>query len=159
MLRRGRAKWYVERNGWTGEISTTWLPPIVQPPMHSRRNMRTHPSHHTLSSRPRSTPMSPENPFIDYGSIAEGDGFIGRRTSLQIVGSRVIFPPEPGNLAIIGLPRIGKSSLAHKAIIERKQELLARRFLPIWINLRNYTHSSSFFYALVRQCTDELRAS
>jgi len=103
--------------------------------------------------------LIPENPFIDYGSIAEGDRFIGRRASLQIVESRVILPPEPGNLAIIGLPRIGKSSLAHKAIIERKQELLARKFLPIWINLRSYTHSSSFFYALVKQCMDELRAS
>lgn len=106
-----------------------------------------------------------KNPFANYGSIAEGDRFIGRRGSMQVVESRVIIPPEPGNLAIIGLPRIGKSSLAHKAIMERKQELLTRKFLPIWIDPGSgeSSHDSpplrslAFFHALVKQCVDELQ--
>lgn len=85
------------------------------------------------------------NPFADYGGIVHGDQFIGRHESLRIVHSRVIGSSEPGNLAIIGDYRIGKSSLAYKAIIDRKQELLARKRLPVWINLATYAQASSWF--------------
>ena len=52
-----------------------------------------------------------ENPFADYGGIVRNERFIGRSDSLRIVENRVIRPKEPGNLAIIGDYRIGKSSL------------------------------------------------
>ena len=82
-----------------------------------------------------------DNPFADYGSIVRGERFIGRQTSLQVLENRVIRPSEPGNLAIIGDHKIGKSSLVYKAIIERKDELIARGFLPIWVNLATYDQS------------------
>ncbi len=97
------------------------------------------------------------NPFAGYGTIASGDRFIGRRSSLQVLEDRVISAQKPGNLAIIGLPRIGKSSLAYQALIERKQELLDRKFLPIWIDLATHEQSSAFFRSLVKQSVDELK--
>lgn len=98
-----------------------------------------------------------DNPFADYGSIVQGKRFIGRRTSLQVLENRVIRPSEPGNLAIIGDHKIGKSSLVYKAIIERKDELIARGFLPIWVNLATYDQSPVFFRSLVTRCCDELQ--
>lgn len=97
-----------------------------------------------------------QNPFADYCNIISGNRFIGRIDSLKVIESRVIRPQEAGNLAIIGEPGIGKSSLVHKAIIERREELIAKRFLPLWINLANFDNSSLFFRYLVTSCYDEL---
>lgn len=102
-------------------------------------------------------PLDFDNPFADYGSIVRGERFIGRQTSLQVLENRVIGPSEPGNLAIIGDHKIGKSSLVYKAIIERKDDLIDRAFLPIWINLATYDQSPVFFRSLVTRCCDELR--
>lgn len=96
------------------------------------------------------------NPFADYGTIVHGERFIGRRDDLQVIESRVIQPRDPGNLAIIGDSRIGKSSLVYKAVMDRRDELLAKRLLPIWINLSTYDRASVFFRSLVTRCMDEL---
>lgn len=97
-----------------------------------------------------------QNPFAGSGNIVSGSRFIGRKNGLQAIENRVIRPLEPGNLAIIGEPRVGKSSLAYKAIIERRKELIANRMLPIWINLPSYDQSAIFFRSLVTRCTDDL---
>jgi AAA+ ATPase superfamily predicted ATPase len=97
-----------------------------------------------------------ENPFVDYGNIVRGERFIGREDNLRVIENRVIRPREAGNLAIIGEPRIGKSSLVYNAIIERKDELIAKKFLPIWINLATYDQAPLFFRSLVTRCVDEM---
>ncbi|HLC16240.1 MAG TPA: Swt1 family HEPN domain-containing protein [Thermodesulfovibrionia bacterium] len=97
-----------------------------------------------------------ENPFADYGVIVRGDRFIGRNDSLRVVDSRVIRPSEPGNLAIIGDYRIGKSSLVYKAVMESKDSLLTKKQIPVWINLATYDKASIFFRSLVTRCYDEM---
>jgi len=97
-----------------------------------------------------------ENPFADYGNIVTGDRFIGRKDSLRVIANRVTRPQESGNLAIIGDPRIGKSSLAYKAVIESKPVLISKRLLPIWINLATYDQPPIFFKSLITRCVDEL---
>ncbi len=89
-----------------------------------------------------------ENPFADYGNIVRGERFIGRKENLRVIESRIVRPKEPGNLAIIGEPRIGKSSLVYKAIVEQKDNLIAKNLLPIWINLATYDQASMFFRSL-----------
>lgn len=97
-----------------------------------------------------------ENPFANFGVIACGDRFIGRKDSLKVIESRVIIPEEPGNLAIVGDYRIGKSSLVYKGIMERKEELLERKKIPIWINVGTFEQALDFFHFLVSSCYDEL---
>lgn len=97
-----------------------------------------------------------ENPFADYGSIVGGDRFIGRKESLRVVENRVIRPHEPGNLAIIGDYRIGKSSLIYKAVIERKEELVAKKQIPIWINLATFDQAPIFYRSLVTRSVDKM---
>lgn len=97
-----------------------------------------------------------QNPFANYGSIVYGKRFIGRKDALKIIENRIIRPREAGNLAIIGLPRIGKSSLVYKALIERKKELLTQNLLPIWINLGTYDEAPVFFRSLITHCVDEM---
>jgi hypothetical protein len=97
-----------------------------------------------------------ENPFADYGNIVRGERFIGRRDSLRVIENRVIRPREPGNLAIIGDYRIGKSSLVYKAVLEQKEGLLAKKQIPIWINLATFDQAPFFFRSLVTRCSDEI---
>lgn len=97
-----------------------------------------------------------ENPFADYGNIVHGERFIGRKDSLRVIENRIIRPRQPGNLAIIGEPRIGKSSLVYKAIIEKKETLIANKLLPIWINVGIFDDAQLFLQSLVTQCYDEL---
>ena len=97
-----------------------------------------------------------ENPFADYGNIVRGERFIGRKENLRVIESRIVRPKESGNLAIIGEPRIGKSSLVYKAIVEQKDNLIAKNLLPIWINLATYDKASMFFRTLVAQCVEEM---
>jgi hypothetical protein len=97
-----------------------------------------------------------ENPFADYGNIVRGERFIGRKSDLRTIESRIVRPREPGNLAIIGEPRIGKSSLIYKAVVERRGELLEKRLLPIWLNLATYDQSAILFRSLVTRCYDDL---
>ena len=97
------------------------------------------------------------NPFADYGRIIHGNRFIGRKTIINNIENRIIHPNNPGNLAIIGMHRIGKSSLAHKAIIGQKNSLTGKGILPIWMGVASYDLSSDFFHALVKRCTREMK--
>lgn len=97
------------------------------------------------------------NPFADYGRIIHGDRFIGRKTIVNNIENRIIYPDNPGNLAIIGMHRIGKSSLAHKAIIEQKENLTKKGVLPVWMGVASYDLPSDFFHALVKRCVREMK--
>ena len=97
------------------------------------------------------------NPFANYGRIVHGNRFIGRKTILNNIENRIIHPDNPGNLVIIGMHRIGKSSLAHKAIIEQKENLTKKGVLPIWMGIASYDLSSDFFHALVKRCVREMK--
>jgi hypothetical protein len=97
------------------------------------------------------------NPFAQFGNIIHGPDFIGRKEALEIIESRVVRPlGGGGSLAIVGIPRIGKSSLVYQGLIERKSELHLKKLLPIRIDLALYEQPESFFLALVSSCKQEL---
>jgi hypothetical protein len=99
-----------------------------------------------------------DNPFANYGCIVNGDKFIGRREVLKDIENRIIRPSDAGNLAIIGLPRVGKSSLAYKALVERKKELFeTKKLLIIWVSLATFNQASDLFCFLVNNCKDEMK--
>lgn len=97
-----------------------------------------------------------ENPYADYGKIVRGERFIGRKNIINVIESRIVRPTNPANLAIIGVHRIGKSSLAYKTIIEQKDKFISQRILPIWMNLSSYDQSMQFFRSLVDECVNEM---
>ena len=97
-----------------------------------------------------------ENPYADYGKIVRGERFIGRKNIINVIESRIVRPTNPANLAIIGVHRIGKSSLAYKTIIEQKDKFISQRILPIWMNLSSYNQPLQFFRSLVDECVNEM---
>lgn len=96
------------------------------------------------------------NPIADYGSIIFGNRFIGRLDNISVVESRIIIPSKSANLAIIGIPRIGKSSLAWKAIMEREEDLISRKILPIWIDMGIFNEIIDFFCVIIAECLFKL---
>ena len=73
------------------------------------------------------------NPFASYGTIVYGNRFIGRTEALRQIESRMLHPDTPGNLAIVGLRRIGKSSLVWHKLISPRSEYIERKKLTYWI--------------------------
>ena len=56
------------------------------------------------------------NPFADNAGIVTGNRFVGRQFEIDEIHTRVLGELY-GNLAIVGLPRIGKSSIVWNALI------------------------------------------
>ncbi|QTA80878.1 p-loop domain-containing protein [Desulfonema limicola] len=65
----------------------------------------------------------------------------------------------PNNLAIIGYPRIGKSSLAKQAVIQKKECLLQENKIAIWIDFSGFSSREAFFKGLVRYSFENLKRS
>ena len=99
------------------------------------------------------------NPFADKGRIVTGANFIGRFEGLKTVANTVTDLPMPNNLAIIGFPRIGKSSLAKQSIIQKKEWLTSENKIPIWIDFSGYSNREAFFKSLVRHSFENLKRS
>lgn len=95
------------------------------------------------------------NPFADYGSIVRGDRFVGRKRELNTIKQRVL-GANYGNLAIMGLPRIGKSSLAWEGIMEKKESLLQEKTVPVFFQTGSCEDSYSFFRQMVSLVDDEM---
>ena len=84
--------------------------------------------------------------------------FLDRQRDLQVIEQRLIAPVEPGNLSIVGLPRIGKSSLLLHALTRREAALAERGIVLLSVNLAEYTQSIPFFQSLVQRCRQKMEA-
>lgn len=94
-----------------------------------------------------------------FGSIVSKHRFLGRQNEIDAIRQRIIeYIDRPANLALIGLPHIGKSSLVQQELLARKEELFARDtpLLLIRIPMARYYLVEEFFQALVTTCRDEL---
>ena len=88
------------------------------------------------------------NPFADFGGIIYGSRFIGRHEEIKKVQERVLGTTY-GNLAVMGLPRVGKSSLVWHAIMDEKERLLKEYTIPIFFESGSCDSSESFFKKMV----------
>jgi len=96
--------------------------------------------------------------FSDYGKIVWGDRFVGRKKEIAQIEQRVL-GKNYGNLAVMGLPRIGKSSLVWEAIMTKKDKLLKEKTIAIYFSAGVFQNSNDFFKSLVRLCDDDLSIS
>jgi hypothetical protein len=76
------------------------------------------------------------NPFATVGAIVYGDTHIGRTSHIEALHQRVLAPSPPGATAIVGPPRIGKSSLAYHVFMRPEVREAYPRLLRVWINVR-----------------------
>src|SRR6202165_39949 len=97
-----------------------------------------------------------KNPFGAYDAPLAGSPFIGRTAALRVIEQRVLAVQEPGNLSIVGLPRIGKTRLISHAMLEREFLPATRALLPVWLNLADYEQPEAFFRALAQKCIEHV---
>ncbi len=89
-----------------------------------------------------------DNIYADYGSIINNDRYINRVSAEEQVRSRLLSNQSYGSLGLVGLQRMGKSSLAYNLIESKRAELLKQKVMVIKLVMYNYKTVSSFFYAL-----------
>ena len=99
--------------------------------------------------------LKTENPFADFGSIVNGNRFVGRKSAIETIKSRVL-GNHFGNLAIVGLPRIGKSSLVWNALLCNKQDYQSKKFIICYLDVGKIDNSFDFFKSLMIQAIEEL---
>jgi len=93
------------------------------------------------------------NPFSDFGVTVTNDRFVGRQVEIKQIYNR-LFGDSFGNLAIMGLPRIGKSSLAWNGIIANKATLTKKKIVPLWIPLGEFSDLLEFLDEMLSQTTE-----
>lgn len=96
------------------------------------------------------------NPFGDYGTIVRGNRFIGREQDIQILRARLL-GRNFGSIGIIGMSRIGKSSLVHKVLIDQKDILRSKKILVLDFNIHEISSHIQLFRALLDNCIYELK--
>ncbi|WP_406859543.1 ATP-binding protein [Streptomyces sp. HUAS MG47] len=81
-------------------------------------------------------PVARDNPFATVGHPVHGAAHAGRAHQIRVLRQRVLEQPTAGATAVIGPPRIGKSSLAYHLFM--RPEALAEypRLIPVWMNVR-----------------------
>ena len=96
------------------------------------------------------------NFFAGYGKTVSGVNFIGRDAELKKIQQR-LFSKEFGNLSIVGLPKIGKSSLAYHSLLFQKERLWSEnKFLVEWISLKSYKSSKELYHKLTLSIKDKI---
>ena len=96
-----------------------------------------------------------DNPFSDYGGIVGPTRFVGREEEIFAIENRIL-GTHYGNLAIMGLPRVGKSSLAWTAIMGKKDQLLREKTIPVFLTVGSFKTSTDLFKSMVARVHDEL---
>lgn len=83
--------------------------------------------------------MASENPFAAFGTIATAGRFVGRSQECARLEERVI--AGAGSAAVIGIARIGKSSLAAEVL----NRIDGCQRPAIWLDLSTYESAAAFF--------------
>jgi hypothetical protein len=99
--------------------------------------------------------LSMANPFADNAGIVTGERFVGRKSEIKEIHTRVLGELY-GNLAIVGLPRIGKSSLVWNALIPLKEKLLQEKHILAYISISSSDSAVNFFKGLALAILDEI---
>lgn len=101
------------------------------------------------------------NPFKGCKAIVEGEGFVGREEQINELNSH-IFDKNFDNVAIVGIPHIGKSSLMNTLYLKRKELWTDKRNLVVWHTLKkvnkddNY-HRFDLFLSIASQVYSKLK--
>lgn len=99
------------------------------------------------------------NPFSDYGGIVFGDAFFGRESKIQTITERVIDAVEPGCISIVGLPRIGKSSLAWHTLVYPQELLQQKHKLVVWISMGSSRNPDEFFRQMISSALESVESA
>lgn len=94
------------------------------------------------------------NPFCGLGKIVSGPRFVGRNDILATIKQRVL-GVEFSNISIVGLPKIGKSSLVWECLMQNRRELIPQKTIIVYYQMGSTRTSFDFFKKLLAKTDDE----
>ena len=100
---------------------------------------------------------SSENPFSDAGCILSGQRVIGRAREIQYLRDKLCAKSGHGSIALIGMPRIGKSSLVQRAILDEAPALARDKIVCTRIDVGTLGSFHDLLDAMVRDTLAEIR--
>jgi hypothetical protein len=92
------------------------------------------------------------NPYMQAGRVASGDRFIGRTALVRQVAESWQAAGRPSNLRIVGLHRIGKSSLIRRALDEFPPR---SDIITASLSVGSQDSGMDLFRSIVRQTVDQ----
>src|SRR5215470_17263243 len=90
--------------------------------------------------------MTTANPFVGYGTIASDDRFVGRDPERGSLRRRLY--QARSSAALIGLTRMGKSSLANQILKESPDD----KTLTGWINIATVRSGAEAMREILAMC-------
>lgn len=97
------------------------------------------------------------NPFASPTEEVEGDDFVGRKSVLAEMHRDIVYPNKISNYHVVGLPRIGKSSLL-KAFREKvRQNHYNLDLIVIYISLDKCENSEAMWREIGKELRKELK--
>ena len=97
-----------------------------------------------------------ENGYADYGNVIYGSRYIHRENAENSVRSRLLENSSFGSMGLVGMQRMGKSSLAYNLFESNKEDLLQQHIMVLKLVMYNYKTPQAFFEALASQAYDVL---
>lgn len=97
------------------------------------------------------------NPFVNYDTFVYGDRFVGRRGLLRQIDELLSRNSATTNVALVGPPKIGKSSLAWHCIVSRRDTLMQRGALVCWMPFGRFRTSHEAVRGLIMAADRERR--
>lgn len=101
--------------------------------------------------------MQLANPYADFGGVVTGPRFVGREGELRMIASRVFGSRSFGSVAVVGLPRVGKSSLVAEAIERAEVDSSRLRTVVVQLNVGEFDSINDMFRRLVEELHECLR--
>jgi hypothetical protein len=98
-----------------------------------------------------------ENPFADYGTEVTGTRFVGREAEVSQVRSRVFGAAGFGSIAIVGLPRVGKTSLGAEALRRARAAAPDARRVIYRIDVGVCSTAEQLFRKMIDEARDLVR--
>lgn len=97
------------------------------------------------------------NPYSDFGAIVTGPRFLGRKAEVRTVETRLLGGVGFGSVAVVGLPRVGKTSLIREVLRRAESRMRELRAIVLWTNVGEFESISDLFRRLLLNMDEVLR--
>lgn len=97
-----------------------------------------------------------DNIYAGYGKIATGDFYIPRKKLENELCSRILSYENFGSVSVVGMHRMGKSSLVYNAITQKAEDYYKKNIVIVSCSMDNYSNPEDFFRGIVEKVHETL---
>ena len=97
-----------------------------------------------------------QNIFAGYGKIVTGDLYIHRKKLENELCNRTINYDTYGSVSVVGMQRMGKSSLVYNTIVKKAEDYYEKGIVITYCSMNNFANPESFLKGIVGAVYEEL---